>query len=110
MQRMLPAAGAILVEFHPVWIVAAVFLRHVIAFFTVFARQDDYRADIFSLRSHSCYLTFDLLDDFCNDTRADGQAAFTDGEFGALFEPYRDDERHRQVDIVTWQHHLHTLR
>ena len=80
MQRMLPAAGTILVEFHPVWIVAAVFLRYVISLFTVIARQDDYRADIFSLRSHAYYLTFDLFNDFCNDASADGQAAFTDGE------------------------------
>ena len=50
---MLPAVGAILVEFQPVRIVAAVLLRDVIAFLAIITRQDNDRADVFSLRSHS---------------------------------------------------------
>ncbi len=49
MQRVLPTGGAVLVELHPVRIVAAVLLRHVITTFTVIARQDDHRAHVFSL-------------------------------------------------------------
>ena len=49
MRRMLPATRAILLKLHPVGIVAAILLRYVITFFAVITRQDDHRADVFSL-------------------------------------------------------------
>ncbi len=52
-QRVLPTAWTILVEFQAVRIVAAVLLRHIVALFAVVTCQDDYRADIFLFTSHS---------------------------------------------------------
>jgi hypothetical protein len=105
---MFPAARAILVEFDPVWIVAPVFLRHIISFFALITCQVDDRADVFLFRSHA-YLTTLLFYNFGNDTRADGETAFTDGELGALFESHGYDQFHGQVDVVTRQYHLYTL-
>jgi hypothetical protein len=47
MHRVVLAARAIFLEFQPVWIIAPVFFRYVIAFFAVIACQDDHRANIF---------------------------------------------------------------
>jgi hypothetical protein len=52
MQRVFAAARAVLVEFHPVRIVAAILFRDVIAFLAIVARQRDHRADVFLFRSH----------------------------------------------------------
>ena len=101
MQRMLPATRAILLKLQPVRIVASILLRYVIAFFTVIACQDDNRADIFLFRSHATLTTL-LLDDLGDDTRADGETAFANGELGTLLERHRDDQGHGQVDVVAW--------
>jgi hypothetical protein len=49
---VLAATRAVLVEFHPIGIVTAIFLGGVIALFAVIALQRNYRADIFFLGSH----------------------------------------------------------
>ena len=93
MQRVLLATRTVFVKFHPVRIVAAILLGYVIAFLTVITRQDDYRADIFLFRSHATLTTL-LLDDLGDDTRADGETAFANGELGTLLERHRDDQGH----------------
>jgi hypothetical protein len=55
---MLAATRTILVEFHPIGIIAAILLGGVIALLAVIALQRNYRADIFLLGSHLANLTF----------------------------------------------------
>ena len=45
-QCMFSAAGAVLIKFNTIRIVAAILFRHVIAFLAVIARQDDHRANV----------------------------------------------------------------
>ena len=100
MKSMLLAARAILVEFHPVRIVAAIFLRNIIAFFAIVACQDQNRADIFLLGSHDLHSNF-LLDDLGDDTRTDGQTALTDGKLRALLQRHWHDQFHLQIYIIS---------
>src|SRR5512136_1398887 len=57
-----------------------------------------------------CFVIFSmhLFDDFRDDTCADGQAAFANGELGALFERHRHNQGHGQVNIIARQDHFHT--
>src|SRR3990172_7182011 len=50
-----------------------------------------------------------VTEDFGDDTRANSQTAFTDGELRAFFQRYRDDEFHLQVDVIAGHHHFHAL-
>lgn len=50
--RVLAAAGAEFLQFHPAGIVAAVLLRCIVTLFALSAGERDDRADIFFLRSH----------------------------------------------------------
>jgi predicted membrane protein len=59
--RVLAAPRTILVEFQPVWIVAAILLGDVIALLALVALQRNYRTDIFLLRSHFNYLNFPFI-------------------------------------------------
>src|SRR5512140_1162733 len=55
-------------------------------------------------------LSLNLFHDFGNDTRADGETTFANGELRTLLQSHRHDQFHRQVHIVSRHHHLHTLR
>ena len=50
-----------------------------------------------------------LLDDVCDNTRADCPAAFTDGESKLLGQGHRRNEFHIHHDVVARHHHLDAL-
>ena len=92
---MLAASGAVLLQFHASWVIAAVFLGGVVALFAFRAGQGDYGADIFlfgchfrvawlPLSSQPRFLHLLLFDNLRNLASTHGQAAFADGEFGTL--------------------------
>jgi len=51
--RVFAAARAVLFDFHTTWIVAAVFLRGVIALLAIATGKSDHRTNIFLFRSHN---------------------------------------------------------
>src|SRR5690606_23260753 len=51
-----------------------------------------------------------LLDDFGDDTGADGTTTFTDGEAQAFFHRDRVDQRNRHLHVVTRHDHFDTFR
>ena len=58
MYCVLLAASAVLLEFQPVRIVAAILFGGVISLFAITALERDHRANIFLFRSHANYLIF----------------------------------------------------
>jgi hypothetical protein len=60
MYRVLLATRAVLLEFQPIGIVAAILFGGVISLLAIIALQGDYRANVFLLGSHVTTLLSDL--------------------------------------------------
>src|SRR5690349_10933313 len=81
-----------LIEFQTIWIIAPILLGGVVPLLAIITLKCDHRTNIFLLGCHSILPTFFLLNDFGNDTRTDGEAAFTDGELGTLLQRHGHDQ------------------
>src|SRR5690554_1675694 len=51
-----------------------------------------------------------LFDDFSHYTSTYSAATLTYGETQTLFHRYRMDQRHAQLNVVTWHYHLYAIR
>ena len=110
MRRMFPATRAKLAELETIRVVTTILLGGVISLFAVIALKCNDWTNILLLGSHAILPTFSLFHNFGDDTGADGQATFTDGELRTLLQSHRHDQLHRQVHIITRHHHLHPFR
>ncbi len=87
--RVFSAASTVFLQFHPVRVIPAIFLRCVIAFLTFSTRKGDDRSDVFLFSSHDYTPAWSsgrnpfnsLRNNLGDDTRANGQTAFANGEF-----------------------------
>src|SRR6201999_1685002 len=59
-----------------------------------------------AINRHSPFPIRSLLDDACDDARADGAPALTDGEAELLFHRDRNDQLHFHRDVVARHHHF----
>ncbi len=92
MTGVFPAARAILLKFHATRIVTTILFGGVVSFFALAALQRDHWADIFFLGSHLLTLLSILFDDFGDNTRANGQTAFTDSKLRTLLQRHRHNQ------------------
>src|SRR5690606_18832646 len=102
------AARAELLHFQAVLVVAPALLRSVVALVALRTLQGNYNSHTF-FSSHIYVLTSGpwLVQDLGDDTGADGQTAFTNGELRALLQSHRRAQFHFQVDVVSRHDHLH---
>jgi hypothetical protein len=89
-QFVVSTPRAILIKFYTTGIVAAILFGRVVAFLAIRALQGNYRSDVFchnilpstsTVKKIGCK---SLFDDLSDHACADGEAAFTNGELGAL--------------------------
>src|SRR5690606_15964127 len=102
-------------HFQPRLIITAALLRGVVALTALSALQSDHYTHAF-LSSHVKLLNqsmrpgYSLFQDLGDDACTHGEAAFTNGELGALLQCHRGLQLDLQVDVVARHDHLHTVR
>jgi hypothetical protein len=103
MQRLLTAAGTILLKFQALSIILAIFGRCVGPFLAHRTTKVNYTS-CFTFFSH--ILFYDLAD----GTSTDRSASFTNGKAQTLLHSDRVDELYFNGDVITGHYHLNAFR